>query len=87
MKSEELIGKKVLAMIPLFHSTLLQEITIHGVEAGGFWIECENYSKIVLSKLKQPAMKTPIFFVPYQGIDFVMHTLEKLELSEEKFGA
>jgi hypothetical protein len=86
MKSEELIGKTVLAMIPMFHEKLFQEITIHGVETGGFWLECPNYSKVVLSKLNVPAIKTPLLFVPYHEIRFVLHFLEKLELSEEKFG-
>jgi hypothetical protein len=86
MKSEELIGKRTLAMIPIFDQRIFQEVTIHGVESGGFWLECPNYSRIVLSKLNVPAIKTPLFFVPYSEIKFLLHSLEKLELSEEKFG-
>jgi hypothetical protein len=86
MKSEELIGKQVLAMIPMFDPKVFQKITIHGVETGGFWLECPSYSKLVLSNLNVPAIKTPLFFVPYHEVRFVLHYLEKLELSEEKFG-
>jgi len=86
MKSEDLVGKEVLAMIPMFDQKLLQRITIHGVEAGGLWVECENYSKLMLSKLNQPAIKTPLWFVPYHEIRMMLYSLEKLALSEEKFG-
>ncbi len=86
MKTEDLVGKKVLAMIPMFDVKLFQEITIHGVELGGLWVECESYSRLVLQKLDQPAIKTPLWFVPYHEIRMMLHSLEKLELSEEKFG-
>lgn len=86
MKLEELIGKEIIGMIPMFHEKIFQKITVHGVEVGGLWIECPNYSKILVAKLNQPAIKTPLFFVPYHEIRMLLHSLEKLELSEEKFG-
>jgi hypothetical protein len=86
MNSEQLVGKQVVAMIPMFDEKILQQITIHGVENGGFWLECPSYSRILLSKLNVPAIKTPLFFVPYHEIRFLLYSLEKLELSEEKFG-
>jgi hypothetical protein len=82
----DLIGEEVLAMIPIFGNNTLLIVTIHGVESGGIWIESEKYTKTMLEKLDLPAIKTPIFFVPYHEIRFVVHSLEKIELSEGKFG-
>lgn len=86
MQLESLIGKKVLACISMMGNTKLNEIVIHGVETGGLWIESEKYARLWVEKLDVPAIRTPLFFVPYSGIQFVLHSLEKLELSEEKFG-
>jgi hypothetical protein len=86
MRFPDLIGQTVLALIPILDQTEIQEITIHGVEVGGIWIESQRYSELFLAKLDLHAIRTPIFFVPYHEIRFVMHRLDKLELSEKKFG-
>jgi hypothetical protein len=82
----DLIGKQVLAFIPIFDDNTFHEITIHGVETGGLWVESAHVSKAWLEKLQLPAIKTPLFFVPFHEIRFVLHSAEKLELSEKKFG-
>jgi hypothetical protein len=81
-----LIGKPLLAIIPMFGEKTLHEIRIHGVEGGGLWIECAHVSKSWLERFELAAMKTPLFFVPFHEIRFVLHSTEKLELSEKKFG-
>jgi hypothetical protein len=86
MKFEELIGKKVFALIPIVNAKTFQQITIHGVEVGGLWVESQQHTKLWLENFDLPAIQTPLFFVPYHEIRFVVHRLEKLELSEEKFG-
>ena len=86
IKFEQMIGKQILALIPILSGEIVQEITIRGVEAGGLWIESETISKAWLQKLDLPVMRAPIFFVPYHEIRFLFFGGEKLELSEKKFG-
>jgi hypothetical protein len=86
MKFEDLVGQTIPMVIPLLDREVLHEVKIHGVEAGGIWIESEFYSKYWINKLGVAAIRTPIFFVPYHEIRLAMHSLEKLELSEKKFG-
>jgi len=86
MKFDEMIGQILIASIPIFHETELQQIKIHGVESGGLWVECDEYTKIWLEKLDLPAARTPIFFVPYHEIRFAVYAHSKLALSEKKLG-
>jgi hypothetical protein len=83
---EALIGKTVPIMIPIMNPNGLVDAIIRGVEAGGIWIECENLTQSVLVALGVSALKTPVFFVPFQQIKFASYGSETLALSDKAFG-
>ena len=83
---ESLIGKTVPIRIPMMHETNLQDVIIRGVDAGEIWIESESMTQQVLATLGLPAVKTPVFFVPYHAIKFAYYGTESLALSEKAFG-
>jgi hypothetical protein len=83
---EGLIGKTLPIMIPMMNPNGLIDAIIRGVENGGIWIECESLTQSVLAALGLPALKTPVFFVPYQQIKFAYYGSETLALSEKAFG-
>lgn len=85
MNFESLIGKTMLIVIPLMDPPL-QEVTIRGVEAGGIWIESAKLTSTFLATLNVPAIKTPIFFLPFHAIKLAFYPSESLALSEEAFG-
>jgi hypothetical protein len=85
MKFENLVGKTFLALVPMFNLKLFSKLKLHGVEAGGIWVESDQYTQITAKALQEAAIKTPIYFVPYHEIRFAMVGGE-LALSEEAFG-
>jgi hypothetical protein len=82
---ESLIGKTIPIMIPIISPNDLLDVIIRGVEAGGIWIESEKMTQHILTSLAQPALKTPVFFVPYHEIKFAYYATESLALSEKAF--
>ncbi len=82
----ELIGEEILAKVPLIHRGQYQTLRLHGVEEGGIWIESEVLTQLALSMSKKAAAGTPIFFLPFHQIQFLMQMTEKLALSEKAFG-
>ena len=86
MNFESLIGKTVPAIIPMIHPKELRELTIRGVEFGGIWVESKELTDGFPSELGVPAIKTPIFFVPFHAIKLAFYPSENLALSEKAFG-
>lgn len=83
---KELIGKEVLALIPVLHATQPTTITIHGLELGGMWIEHDpTTQKIMRDRNVAASEQTVVLFVPYSGIGYLVGTVEKTALSESAF--
>ncbi len=85
MNFADLIGKKVLAIVPIFDPKLFSELLIHGVEPGGIWVESPKTTQAWLDKMGVPALHSPILFLPYHEIRFVFVPGE-LTLSDKAFG-
>jgi hypothetical protein len=83
---QALIGKESIALIPFIDKVALQRIKVLSFEYGGLWIECEKVTQVFLSATQLHASKTPVFFVPYTQICFVMTPTDKISLSESAFG-
>jgi len=83
---EALIGEEVVALVPSLDSKVLQKITLLRIEASGLWIECEALTQGLLHNMNLPAAKTPVLFVPYSQINFIIVGGEKIALSESAFG-
>jgi hypothetical protein len=85
---QQIEGHLVHARIPMLdHSKYLVEIRVHKVEESGLWIESNDLTQAVLQDLNEPALtRTPILFVPFQQIAFVVATAQGVSLSEQSFG-
>lgn len=81
-----LIGEEISALIPFFHPTKLQILTLHGVENGGIWVENQKYTNQFLESIGlATAPKTMIFFLPWHQIATILGSLETPSLSEKAF--
>ncbi len=80
----ELVGKTITALVPIIHTEILQKLTLHGVEAGGLWVESQTLTNLFLERVRMSASpKTAIFFLPYQQIVFVLGSIDVPALSEK----
>jgi hypothetical protein len=87
MNLQNLVDEHVLVLIPRIHESQYQKVKLHGVEAGGIWIESQNITNAILQSVgSQVAPKTPIFFFPYHQISFVIGRLDVPALDEKAFG-
>jgi hypothetical protein len=86
MNFSEMIGQNINAVIPYFGSSTLQPLKLHGVEAGGLWLESQKATNDFLTKIgAQTVPKTLVFFVPYNQIVFVLGSVEAPSLNEKSF--
>ncbi len=83
---EDLIGKKIIVAIQNSKEAAYT-VTLHGVEAGGIWIENKAYERLLgygstRPKKTQNALAVkPVFFVPFSQIVFLVSF--STELDEE----
>jgi hypothetical protein len=83
----ELIGQVIVAHIPRLHPTIFQQVKLHGVEAGGIWIESQMMTNTFFETAGySSSSRTMIFFFPYHQIGFVMTSIDGPSLSEKSFG-
>ena len=79
---DDLIGKKVLVAI-LNSKTPANDVTLHGVEAGGIWIECREYEELLgyknPRKPKNRLHAKPVFFIPFAQIQFLISYSTELD--------
>jgi hypothetical protein len=87
MQLSDYIGSTVLAVIPGIDKTKVQKIKLHGVEAGGVWIENQSLTNAFLEFLGvSSAPKTLVLFVPYTAIAAIYAALDEPALNEKSFG-
>jgi hypothetical protein len=83
----EMVGEEILGLVPMMDPQIFQVMVLHGVEEGGIWVENQKLTTLMLTGLKQASSsKTPLFFVPFHEIRFLMQSTEKSSLSEKAFG-
>jgi hypothetical protein len=87
MNFQEMIGQNVEAVIPKFGGDQkLVTVKLHGVEAGGLWVECQEVTNLVLTETKaQSAPRTLVWFVPYHEITLVLSSIDAPSLNEKAF--
>ena len=92
MKLDEMIGETfLLASLVAFDSShqvpYVYVIKLHGVEAGGIWIESNVLTKGVESVARErfaaniPKDKTPVYFLPYSQIAYLFAWSSKIDES------
>jgi hypothetical protein len=80
----ELVGQTITALVPVFHTEIFQKFKLHGVEAGGVWVEHQETVNNILARVKVSASpKTPVFFLPYDQITFVLGSIDVPALCDD----
>lgn len=83
----EMVGGNIIALVPMIDPTSVQELKLVAVEPSGLWIESHKLTQGLMKVVKaQAAPKTPIFFIPFHQINFIMASLDSPSLREEAFG-
>lgn len=86
-KLTELIGQTVCMRSLSLHDEKPQMAKIVAIEEGGLWVECQAKTDEMLEWLKTSAAKqTPVFFLPYSHISWIMWFSETTAISEKSFG-
>ena len=82
-----LIGEVIVARIPLLDPDGMMLVKLHGVEAHGIWIESQDFTNQLMEKFHFSSSRTtPLVFVPFDKVDFIIGSLDSLSLSEPSFG-
>jgi|HubBroStandDraft_2_1064218.scaffolds.fasta_scaffold291696_1 hypothetical protein len=83
-----LVGSVIQAVIPIWsHDSVVREFKLHGVEAGGLWLESQELTDNILKALGiATAPKTVALFVPYHHVQFVVGLVDQSSLSEKALG-
>ncbi|MFB3916796.1 MAG: hypothetical protein ACE14M_08705 [Terriglobales bacterium] len=86
-KLEDMIGEEIAVLVPMFHQIVLQKMTLHSVEQAGLWVEHQNSTNQLLSKIGlQSAPKTLVFFLPWHEVRMIWESLDAPALNEKAFG-
>jgi hypothetical protein len=92
MRLHDVLGQTLVAVIPALdsfggHKNKLLIIKLISVDAGGIWIESQQYTECVLklSGLTQ-AEQSPILFVPFSSISYLGKLQNSPALSEKSLG-
>jgi len=82
-----MIGEIIVVRIPLLHTDGMILVKLHGIEAHGIWIESQNLTNQLMEKFHCSSSRTtPLVFVPFGKVDFIIGAIESLSLSEPAFG-
>ena len=64
-----------------------QTLKLHGVEAGGLWVESQKFiDEILTERGFASAPKTLVIFFPFHQIDYVFGAVESIALADRAFG-
>jgi hypothetical protein len=85
----DLKGQKII--IHLLHPIIEQKQPILitqliDIEPNGIWIEGTDVAEYLQTALKQPLLKTPVFFVPFAQIGWISSSVDYPYLSEKSLG-
>jgi hypothetical protein len=84
---KSMVGEIIMARIPALDKEEIVLVTLHMVEASGIWVENQDFTETVMAKCKIAASRTTVLmFVPFQGVDFILGSIDSMSLSEKAFG-
>ena len=87
MQFSDYIGQEIQMTLPGIDPTVMQRVTVRGVDVGGIWIECPALVQMILHNLKQAgSLVSPIFFIPYSAITLAIVHGGGPVLNEKAFG-
>jgi hypothetical protein len=87
MQFSDFVGQEIVVLIKQISPTLLQKVTLLGVENGGIWVHSQELTNKMLSQLGHASAPTSMaFFYPYCEISFAMKNIPGIALNETAFG-
>lgn len=82
-----MIGEVIIARIPLLDAEGMELVKLHGVEANGIWIESQQFTDRLMERFHLSSSRTtPLVFIPFDKVDFIIGAMDSLSLSEQAFG-
>ena len=82
-----MVGEVIIARIPLLDAESMTLVKLHGIEAQGIWIESQDFTNELMERFRFSSSRTtPLVFVPFYKVDFIIASLDSLSLSERSFG-
>jgi hypothetical protein len=82
-----MVGEVIIARIPLLDAESMTLVKLHGIEAQGIWIESQDFTNELMERFRFSSSRTtPLVFVPFDKVDFIIASLDSLSLSERSFG-
>jgi hypothetical protein len=87
LEIKSLEGTIVAGVFRPIHPTLVKVVRLHKVEEYGIWIESQELTNSVLSRLGVSSVpETPVVFLPWSEVGMIVSTAEGVALSEKAFG-
>ena len=84
---KSMVGEIIMARIPALDKEEVVLVRLHMVEASGIWVESQDFTETVMSRCEIAASRTTVLmFVPFQGVDFILGSIDSIALSEKAFG-
>lgn len=85
---KDLVGQRIVAQVTglLNQDFPVMVLQLVDVEASGVWVENPKFTQSLLDRCKvQVSPKTPIFFVPFAQIVWILDAADYPGLSEKSF--
>ena len=79
MQLSDFVGEQIAILIPRFDDARYHRVKLNGVEAGGIWIESQEFTDEVLGT-RLGAPKTLVLFVPYNEIAYAVGSISEPSL-------
>ncbi len=78
-----LVGQTVGMLVPTLEANQTIRVKIHAVEASGVWIESQMMIEKMLATLgKTYGAATPLFFLPFSSVGYIVASIALPSLSE-----
>lgn len=82
-----MMGEVIMVRVPLLDTDGMILVKLHGIEAQGIWIESQDFTNQLMEKFRFASSRTtPLVFIPFDKVDFIIGSLDSLSLSEPAFG-
>jgi hypothetical protein len=83
---KQMVGENIIASVPSISKEPMISLRLHGVTRHGIWVESQSFTDAMLRRFNAAAsITTPILFIPFQRIDFIVDSLDEIALSEDSF--
>src|SRR5258708_7831787 len=82
---KNMVGETIIVRVPILDPEEMSLVRLHGVDANGIWIECQDFTDALMERCHlATSVTTPVLFVPFTSIEFIVGSLRSL--SESAFG-